>query len=368
MNGVLAEVANGYLHVVLRAAPAVTLQGAECWRADGNSPVRIDEDGITVFFSAYEPRGHTYRRRGDRNWRFNSPSVAIRLLDDPAPLIGKWIEAIWRDAAGVLHGWYHAEEPAPGNARLFVAHIGEAISQDDGFTWRYRGELLRSPAGEVDTSWRNGFFGGGFGDLCVVPHRIDNRLYMAFSSYLADEHMQGVIMARMPAIRPEVVSEGMEIWGANGWQPAAGGAPRPLWPMTRGWRHADPEGFWGPALHYNRALDAHVMLLNSTAGGAGDLVQEGVYVSVNRHLEDPAGWSPPMRLVQGGAWYPQVVGLEAGSGDTEAAARGRFFMGGFSAWSIEFSRPRAAGEIAHPLRPTKADFTGLFGLDRRCPW
>lgn len=40
--------------------------------------------------------------------------------------------------------------------------------------------------------------------------------------------------------------------------------------MRRGWRHADPDGFWGPALHYNRALGAFVMLFNRTAGG-GDV-------------------------------------------------------------------------------------------------
>ena len=138
--------------------------------------------------------------------------------------------------------------------------------------------------------------------------------------------------------------------------------------MSRGWRHADPDGFWGPAVHYNWALDAYVMLLNRTSGGEADLVQEGIYASINRTLDDPTAWSPPLRIVRGGGWYPEVVGLEEGCGDTEAGAIARFFMAGFSAWTIEFSPPAPFGVPAQPLWPTRTDFARDFGRERRCPW
>lgn len=369
MGPVLAEAANEHIHAMLRAAPPITLHGGELWRTDGNSPVRVERDGATAFFSDYEPRGRTFRRHGSRALRFESRSVAVRLIDDPDAQVGKWIEAVWKDAAcGVLRGWYHAEEVAPCTGRLYVPHIGELISEDDGFSWRCRGELLRVPASQIDCSWRNGFFAGGYGDLCVVPDRIGRYLYLPFTSCLADENDQGVAIARMPAARPPAPTAGLELWCAEGWRPATNQFPKPLWRTARSWRHPDPDCFWGPAVHYNRALDAYVMLLNHTAGGAGDLLQEGIYVSINQALENPEGWSRPLQIVRGGAWYPQVVGLDAGCGDTEAGAVARFLMAGFSAWSIEFARPANNRRIDRPLHPTKADFAELFGAGKRCPW
>jgi hypothetical protein len=365
----LAEVANDRIGVRLRAAPALSLHGSEFWRADGNSPVRAERGGVTVFFSDYQPRGHTFRRRSDHARTVEGGSVPVWLIDDPDPQVGKWIEAVWRDPAGALRGWYHAEELAPCVARLFVPHIGELVSHDDGASWRCCGEVLRTPAAEIDCSWRNGFFAGGCGDLSVVPDRDGTFLYLAFSSYLRDEAAQGVVMARLPASRPADPSNDLELWCADGWRPAADGAvARPLWPQTRGWRHADPDGFWGPALHYNQALDAHVMLLNRTANGASDLLQEGIYCSVNVALENPDGWSEPLQLVQGGGWYPQVVGLDDGQGDTIAGASARFFMSGFSAWEIELFDPVGATFPNRPLVPTPAAFAETFGAGKRCPW
>jgi hypothetical protein len=368
-RAVIAQAADEHMQVTLRASPPVTLHDEDFWRTDGNSPVQVGGDGVTVFFSDYAPRGRTFRRRASRALRFEDKASAVRLLDDPDPQVGKWIEAVWKDTAcGVLRGWYHAEEVAPCAARLFVPHIGELISEDDGVSWRCRGELLRAPPGQIDCSWQNGFFAGGYGDLCVVPDRLGRHLYMPFTSCLTDENFQGIVMARMPAARPPVPAAGLELWGSEGWRPAADRFPQPILRPARGWRHVDPDCFWGPAVHYNRALDAYVMLLNHTADGDGDLVQEGIYASINRALDNPAGWSPPLQIVRGGAWYPEVVGLEDGCGDAEAGGVGRFFMAGFSAWSIEFARPGYGPAINHPLHPTKADFARLFGVGKRCPW
>lgn len=47
---------------------------------------------------------------------------------------------------------------------------------------------------------------------------------------------------------------------------------------------------------------------------------------------------------------------------------GRFFMAGFSAWTIEFSRVADGTGAGQPLTCTAQQFASLFGADRRCPW
>ena len=66
---------------------------------------------------------------------------------------------------------------------------------------------------------------------------------------------------------------------------------------------------------------------------------EGIYVAFARDVSDPRAWSKPQKILNGGAWYPQVAGLEAAIGtDRQAARRARFFMTGRSEHFIEFSR------------------------------
>jgi hypothetical protein len=362
-----AEVSNEGGHVILRLAPPLTLHGDEIWRTDGNSPVMVDATAATAFFSHYEPRGRTFRRRGSASLRFERPSEPVQLIADPDPEVGKWIEAVWQAPDGRLHGWYHAEERAPCPRLLFVPHIGGLVSDDDGRSWRFTGELMRAPSSTIDCSYRNGFFAGGYGDLSVLPDRAGRHLYIAFTSYLSNEAVQGVVMARQ-TIGPSGVPGDLELWSDGAWRPAANNLPTPLWRPIRGWRHPDPDSFWGPAVHFNRSLNSFVMLLNRTAGGHGDLVQEGIYLSFNTRLDDPNGWSRPLRLARGGAWYPQVVGLEAGDGDAQAGKRARYFMAGFSAWEIEFGTSRPDAGVDRPLAPSVSDFTKYFGVGRKSPW
>ncbi len=66
---------------------------------------------------------------------------------------------------------------------------------------------------------------------------------------------------------------------------------------------------------------------------------EGIYVSYAASLSDPHQWTRPQRLMNGGEWYPQVVGLEIGAGtDRVAGQRARFFLTGKSNRMIEFER------------------------------
>lgn len=368
MPDIVAEAANPFVRVRLQRAAPVTLHGEVSWRADGNCPFRVTPRGATALFSVYEPIGRTYRREMTADVRFAGEAVPVRLLDDRDPQTGKWIEAMWAAPDGTLRGWYHAEERAPCNPPLFVPHIGEMISEDDGRSWRILGELLRIPAGEIDCSWRNGFFAGGYGDLCVVPDHAAHALMLFFTSYRRDPAAQGISVARLPIETP-YAPQGATWWTPAGWRPLGEGSPRPLWPPARGWQHSDPDGFWGPAVHYNRGLGAHVMLLNRTAGGSSDLVQEGIYVSINRRIDDPAAWTEPLPIIKGGAWYPQVIGLEPGCGDAQAEGTARFFMAGFSAWTIRFDEPAAGRPVPNrPWHPTTEDFARTFGAGRRCPW
>ena len=56
-------------------------------------------------------------------------------------------------------------------------------------------------------------------------------------------------------------------------------------------------------------------------------------------LDDPSLWTTPQKLLNGGRWYPQVVGLSPGTGtDKLAGSAPRFFMSGRSEWVINFTK------------------------------
>lgn len=342
----------------IQAAPRHMLHDGSFQRSDCNSPVHMHQGRLFAFVSHYLPIGHTYRRIGDSGFRFPTPLEPVRMVDDPEPSMGKWIESTWRDMTGRLYGWYHAEALAPCAKRLFIPHIGTLHSDDDGATWRLGSVLLRPPADKFDCAYQNGFLAGGYGDFTVIPDRTQNYFYLHFSSYLSDEATQGIAVARYPVIsRDNPVAE-FEIWHAGAWKKAAGILPTPIFPVVRGWRNIDPDAFWGPAVHYNRDLGVFVMLLNHTMNGVSDIRQEGIYCSFNADLANPHGWSQPICIVKGGGWYPQVIGRGPEDGDTLAGATARFFMTGFSAWEIKFSR------ISRKLRPPPAEISWYAILDQ----
>jgi hypothetical protein len=77
------------------------------------------------------------------------------------------------------------------------------------------------------------------------------------------------------------------------------------------------------------------MLLNRARDES--YTQEGIYVSYAPRLDDPSLWTAPVKILNGGKWYPQVVGSGTGT-DKEAGASARFFMSGRSDWVISFSQ------------------------------
>ena len=67
-------------------------------------------------------------------------------------------------------------------------------------------------------------------------------------------------------------------------------------------------------------------------------------MSFNADLANPARWSAPQKILEATGpdrWYPQVVGLDKASRDTDklAGRLARLFVRGQSRWEIEFVKP-----------------------------
>ena len=95
----------------------------------------------------------------------------------------------------------------------------------------------------------------------------------------------------------------------------------PLVPVGTPWHDGDVavDAVWGASIHWNFA-------------------NEGIYASYSTELGNPMAWSTPTKLMNDGAWYPQVSGLAAGGTDREAGQLARFFLGGRSNFYIFFNR------------------------------
>lgn len=345
-------------------ATPLALQAPPVGRVDSNSSVHVHAGRTYAFISSHKPIGHSYRRVGPATGSTGDFGIAaldapqaVRLLDDPDPRVGKWIESTWRAPDGQLYGWYHAEERIPGLAAPFVPHIGALRSNDDGLTWRVLGEALRAPPDLIDADAGNGFMAGGYGDFSVVADRDGRYLYLMFSSYVADERAQGVCAARCATAMRDAPR--FEVWSGGTWQPAGVALPSALWPPVRGWHAVHPDCYWGPSVHFNRDLGVYVMLLSHVAGPFPGFHAAANAISFNATPERPDAWSVPMRIVEGGGWYPQVVGLGVGDGDTLAGAEARLFISGLSAWHVRFREARGDFDIPAPTRLPRADMIAL---------
>ena len=140
------------------------------------------------------------------------------------------------------------------------------------------------------------------------------------------------------------------IWRNRTWLPATGvggsnpqrwlyPAASPIFPAAESWHDDDNlvDAFWGPSVHWNTYLSKYVMLLNRAKNN--DFAQEGIYVSFAASLDSPEQWSAPSKILNGGKWYPQVMGIETGSGtDKTAGELARFYMAGESQHVIRFRR------------------------------
>ena len=154
---------------------------------------------------------------------------------------------------------------------------------------------------------------------------------------------QGVAVARMRYEDRDSPSGKVLKWYEGAWgQPGLGGHVTVIFPGRIDWHRPDCDAFWGPSIHWNTHLKVWVMLLNRAKDN--DWTQEGIYISFNPELSNPAGWSKPVKILDAkdlekSKWYPQVVGTDSAERQTDklAGKTARLFVAGVSRWEIVFS-------------------------------
>lgn len=336
--------------VTLIPAPAITLTGS----VDSNSPAVWDlVDGVTTLHVLTSIAGAPSLASGPQLSRLGA-AMPVSFVSHPG--YGLWMESVIVDDGGTWYGYYHNEVPAAMCNRpdLVLPRIGAARSRDQGATWEDLGIVLEAPPGWQRCTTPNRYFVGGVGDVSAVLDRESNYLYLYFSQYSAYAPAQGVGIARLVWADRDEPEGKVTIFNRGAWLAARsvttesddGNAQTrwiypfgtPLVAATQPWHDADKrnDAFWGASVHWNVSLQRYVMLLNRTKDE--QFTQEGIYVSFANRLDDTAAWTPPMKILNGGTWYPQVMGIEIGEGsDKRAGARARLFLGGRSTQFIEFN-------------------------------
>jgi hypothetical protein len=342
--------ANGHAtdDVQLLPAPAMRLPGA----VDSNSPIiRALVDGKDALFVMTSFAGRPSTATG--------PTIAAMSAAAPADVApwpggGVWMEAIVEDEAGTWYGYYHNEIVATAEcgpkATKVVPRIGAARSVDHGATWESLGIILEAPPRTSACSTKNRYFVGGVGDLSVMLSPDSRDLYIFYSEYMKSPTTQGVAVARLAwADRDEPAGKVM-VWRTRTWFPPSVvidddgdqswsyPAGLPIFAPTQPWHdsNAAVDAFWGPSVHWNTYLNEYVMLLNRAKDES--FGQEGIYVSYASRLDNPRLWSAPVKIYDGGSWYPQVIGDGPNGTDKVAGETARFFMSGTSEHTIRFSR------------------------------
>jgi hypothetical protein len=320
---------------VLRDAPLLKFPA----NTDCNSPAHWSGDTVYLFNSAGSPK------------RSSGPDIfhlgpAQDSKYDTTANGGRWIECTWKDDDGTLYGWYHHEPGGlcPGTT-LTAPKIGAVWSDDDGATFHDLGIVLEARPG-LRCDARNGFFAGGHGDFSAMLDPQKEYFYLFFSTYSGDVSEQGVAVARMLYAHRRSPAGKVWKWYRGDWtEPGIGGRVTPIFPAAVDWARADADAFWGPSIHWNTHLGMYAILLNRTKDKPG-WPQEGIYVTFNNDLANPGTWTKPTKILDGGRWYPQVLGIDAAGRETDklAGRAARFSMRGAddigeSRWEILFLRP-----------------------------
>jgi hypothetical protein len=301
---------------------------------DSNSPAFWIDDRLYVLNSYHHP----YLSDGRSVSMLDDDPIGVRFRGG---VVGpRWMESVLKAEDGVLYGYYH-HEPAGvcGALPKTMPQIGAARSEDGGLTWTDLGIVLSASLIERKCDTPNLYFVGGEGDFSAVLDPAGEYVYFFYSAYSPDLAGQGISVARMSWARRNSPAGAALKFKDGAWTaPGRAGRATPLFPADVSWHDVEAAAFWGPSLHWNSFLDRYVMLMTRTGDAAWST--EGIYVSYAERLDDPSAWTPPVRIIEGGAWYPQVMGLQRGLGtDSYAGEYARFFMGGRSDWFIRFSPP-----------------------------
>jgi hypothetical protein len=339
----------------LSPASSIVLPGT----VDSNSPIMWDlDDGEMKMFVMTSSDGVPRLASGPSIDRLG-PAAAVMMT--PHPGHGVWMEAIVFDDVETWYGFYHNEWPATrcGRNDRMVSRIGAAKSIDRGRTWQDLGAVIQSRQSTIACESSNRYIIGGVGDLSALLDADKQFLYLFYSQYQQQPDAQGVAVARMLWADRDRPAGRLALWRDGIWEPDAGRrelvptipgslrrrlewtypAATPLVKPSYAWHDGDErvDAFWGPSVHWNTALEQYVMLLNRSKDESYG--QEGIYVSYAPRLDDPSLWTIPAKVLNGGKWYPQVVGSTLGTGtDKRAGATARFFMSGRSDWMINFTR------------------------------
>lgn len=305
---------------------------------DGNSSTFWFEDRLHLFTSIGWPLKLSVSESPFGPW-----STANVALDERLQTMAIWMEGAWADEDGVVFGWYHHE---PGglyqDSLLTAPKIGAVISFDGGKSMSDLGFILES-GDPLNDDAKNGSFTGGHGDFCVMLDRQRKYFYFFFSNYGGADDTHGVAVARMAyEDRFEPAGKVFKYYKGQWREPGRGGKLTPVFRAAKSWHNADPDVFWGPAVHWNTYLNCYVMLLNHAKGEPG-WTQEGVYVTYSTDLSRVDSWKTPVKVMDSeeidnwGTYYPQVMGLEPGGSDVLAGQTARFYLNGGSKWEIEFT-------------------------------
>jgi hypothetical protein len=325
-------VPEGLPEAVLIPAPPITFPA----ETDSNSPAFWAEGQLHVFNSLHHP----YRSEGRSVWRLEDPIGVIFRGGVTGP---RWMESVIQDEDGTLYGYYHFE-PARvcATGTKTAPRIGAVRSRDGGLSWDDLGIIIAAPSGERHCATENLYFVAGEGDFSAVLDRERQYVYFVYSSYALATESQGIAVARVAWSDRDNPPGRVRKWRSGSWgSPGVNGRGTPVYPARGSWHEGATDTFWGPSVHWNTHLGLYVILMARASDPAW--TTQGIYVAYATRLDDPRTWTPPRLLLEGGAWYPQVMGLERGSGtDSFAGAFARFFMGGRSDSFIRFQRAEGA--------------------------
>lgn len=343
---------------VLRKATFLRMPGVKEYKyehaIDCNSPMHWDGDTLYLFNSFLHPtrtEGPNISQLG------NKTSVHLGDFDD---LLDMWIEATWKDDDGTLYGAFHHE---PDGVCFSDTHlptapkIGWLRSEDNGKNWKDLGFIITASPCAINCQTESPWDAGGTGDFVFFLDPKKEYFYFYGTSYDPRFEEQGVWAARMAYADRPAPSGKARKWYKGGWnEPALWGHVTPVFPASRDYHKKDGSMFWGPSIHWNKYLNLYVMVLNHAINTHLDA--DGIYISFNRDIGDPTGWSKPAMLidldgihqgtaggetgladVQNNGWYPQIIGMEKGETDKLAGRTARLFLGGLSNFEVTFLKP-----------------------------
>ena len=323
---------------------------------DGNSSAFRKEGKIRLFSSTGNPLMVSEASNQFGAWHSDEVDLTHQ---DHVPV---WAEGSWADPSGPVLIWYHHEPGAVcEGSELTAPKIGAAISYDGGKAMFDLGIVLES-GDPIDCSAENGFFAGGHGDFSVVLDRDRKYFYFLFTNYGGPVEQQGVAIARLAyEDRWDPVGKVQKFYEDKWEEPGLGGRVTPIFQAKTDWRRSDANSFWGPSIHFNRYLNAYVVLMNH-ACCEPRWPQEGIYVSFAPDISNPRGWVDPKKILDSSqlpempGYYPQVLGLGPLDTDIMAGRVARLYIHGISDWDLVFTREDSLNE-PDPSKDRQAEQT-----------